>query len=139
DVILGANLPFDLGCLAEHGHVPIGELFARLSAGGARDVQARARLLDIAAGTHTPHVKYNLGALATRYGLAADKANPWRLRFAELERVPVTEWPAEALEYALADVSVPLAIYHAQERAAERMSAELGGPVLADESARIRA
>jgi len=145
--IIGANLPYDLAVLVEHPigveiierqHAERARVWSILDQGRGHDVLMRERLIDIARGMHTPHVKYNLGAVAERYGLSADKANPWRLRFAELEHVPIASWPPEAIEYALGDVAAPAVIFDGQCLRGAHLSEELGGDIFADEAARIR-
>jgi hypothetical protein len=151
---IGANLPYDLAVLAEHPwsisdhdaddlaerrHAERARAWSILDRGQGHDVQMRERLIDIARGMHAPHVKYNLGAVAERYRVVADKENPWRKRFAELEHVPIASWPTDALEYALGDVAAPAVIFEGQRARGQRLSDELGGDIFADEPARIRA
>lgn len=44
----------------------------------------------------------------------------WRLRYAELEGVPLADWPAEAVRYAEADAELTLRVWHAQAARAPR-------------------
>ena len=104
----GANFTFDLGCLvaAEPGLLP--KVFAALDAGKLHDVALLERLHDNASG--------QLGAAGFNYSLAEleqrhfgrkreDKGGPdaWRLRYHELDGVPLAQWPAAARDYPLAD------------------------------------
>lgn len=69
---------------------------------------------------------YGLDALAARYGLPVpDKGDAWRLRYGELDGVPVESWPRPAVEYLAADVAVlfKLALEVTDEVDIERQSA----------------
>jgi hypothetical protein len=69
------------------------------------------------------NVKFSLAACVMRrfeVDLSEDKAigkngeKPWRLRYAELDGVPLEEWPQKAVEYALEDARWNLALFDAQ-------------------------
>jgi LmbE family N-acetylglucosaminyl deacetylase len=64
-----------------------------------------AQLADIAKGP-SKRDWYPLDRVCRDYGVTIplDKANPWRLRYQELEHVPLAWWPAEAREYLFSDV-----------------------------------
>ena len=47
-------------------------------------------------------------------GTSDPESDPWRLRYAELEELPVVEWPEEARSYALDDVTHARDIWMAQ-------------------------
>ena len=44
-----------------------------------------------------------------------EKADTWRLRYGELDGVPLESWPADAVTYPLKDVSTTQRVYDAQE------------------------
>jgi DNA polymerase-1 len=44
-------------------------------------------------------------------------SDPWRLRYAELDGVPLTEWPEEAIDYAIDDAAWALRVCAAQSKA----------------------
>jgi hypothetical protein len=56
---------------------------------------------------------YNLGALTRRFApdFEVDKGNEWRLRFGELDGLPVSEYPPEAYAYAQDDAVAALAVW----------------------------
>lgn len=63
--------------------------------------------------------KFGLSDLVNKYfdeDISAGKKDPdaWRLRYNELDGVPLAEWPSEALEYALSDSTWALRVYQAQ-------------------------
>jgi hypothetical protein len=75
------------------------------------------KLGDIAHG-QLDHYKntggYGLGTLATRFGVTGvDKECEWRLRYGELDGVPVEQWPPAARDYASRDASATLEVYQA--------------------------
>lgn len=77
------------------------------------DVFVRQKLIDLAADCYRyeklPSGKwrnneYSLAGLARRHThLRLQKDNPWRLKFGELDGVPIEQYPTEASEYALED------------------------------------
>lgn len=78
------------------------------------DVATREKLIDIAVGA--PAGRYNLGAIAeSRAGITLDKDDPWRLRYAELRHVPISQWPAEAVRYAQLDAVATWYVWQRQE------------------------
>jgi hypothetical protein len=137
---VGTNLAFDVGSLLAHGYLTAEQAFDGFDRGVFRSIDTRQRLLDIAVGDYTRDKKYNLGALAARYGVEGiDKASPWRLRFAELEHVPWADWPEDAIEYALGDVTAPEIVFRGQEQERARIHGILGSDPLADEVRATRA
>ena len=63
------------------------------------------RLIDIANGKLTPKSRYSAAALARRH-LGKDRnkgTDTWRMRYAELEDVPLRKWPQDAIDYPLED------------------------------------
>jgi hypothetical protein len=84
---------------------------------------ARGELADEGETGAKRAVKFSLAACALRrFGvdLSEDKAigkngeKPWRLRYAELDGLPLEAWPQKAVEYALEDARWNLAIFDAQ-------------------------
>jgi hypothetical protein len=135
---VGQNILFDLAVLAQHC-ISIDRIFEALDAGKIHSVDIRQRLLNIARGMQHKGVKYNLGAIAHVYGLEADKSNPWRLRFAELEEIPFDMWPADALDYAFDDADVPVQVFQRQEEIRADYITDYGIDPLADEKREMRA
>lgn len=89
-------------------------------AGRVRDVLVRQKLLDLAAGTFgwepaeeeggkPRHHRYNLADVSRRLTKRrlskpeGDDEEHWRLRFGELDGLPVAQYPQEAYDYALED------------------------------------
>jgi hypothetical protein len=127
--LVGHNVAYDLGVLCARRPELLPLVFDAMDAGRIWDTKVRQELLDIASGRSTRNgatfalrngewVKagYSLAGLAGHY-LGKDRfaektdANAWRLRYAELEEVPLTEWPVEATHYAKEDAEDTLAIF----------------------------
>ena len=76
-------------------------------------VQIGQKLIDIADGCRKGR-KYNLAALTDRFfGFKMDK-DTWRLRYAELDGIPVDEWPAGAQRYARLDAKFTWDLFRLQ-------------------------
>lgn len=105
DRVVGHNVAFDLACIGEQwpGLLPI--IDRLYDAGRVADTKLQARLADVGR-TGRLEQSYTLEALAGRVlGQSIAKgADTWRLRYRELDGVPVVQWPEEARAYAIADV-----------------------------------
>ena len=140
--LVGANTAYDLAvvCAAYPALVPT--VFSLYDAGLVRDVQVDQKLLDLAVGElhgyHTPETdefvshRYSLAALAERLlDRTVDKSgDTWRLRYGELRDVPLADWPAEAVRYAVDDARATADVFAVQS---------LWAPLLRDPEAQARA
>lgn len=139
--IVGQNVPYDLlTLLVWSGGDLLPDIIDAYEAGRVYDTMTRQKYLDIAEGGRQ-HRRYNLGAIAERYGLTVDKSDPWRLRYAELLGQEIDQWPEEARHYAQTDAEVTYAIAVAQDAEAERIEQELGlepGQLFATSAVRAR-
>lgn len=123
--IVGHNLWFDLGVCAMEDPTLIPLIFDKLQAGLAVDTMIRQQLIDICLGSLKFHQdedgeikrsEYHLSDLSYRLlKRFLKKEDTWRLKYALLDGVPLTEWPEEAVRYSLLDSIVTLDIYNAQE------------------------
>jgi hypothetical protein len=128
-MLVGHNVAYDLGVLCARRPDLIPLAFRAYEQGRIWDTKVRQELLDIASGRSQRNgatfalrngewVKagYSLAGLAGHY-LGKDRftektdANAWRLRYAELEEVPLDQWPVEATAYAKEDAEDTLAIF----------------------------
>jgi hypothetical protein len=127
--LVGHNVAYDLGVLCARRPELLPLVFEAMDAGRIWDTKVRQELLDIASGRSTRNgatfalrngewVKagYSLAGLAGHYlgkDRFAEKTDPnaWRLRYHELEDVPLDQWPAEATAYAKEDAEDTLAIF----------------------------
>jgi DNA polymerase-1 len=128
--VVCANISFDLGVAAAYWPDVLEPIFGALKNDLVYDVQLIEQLHDIATGsfyqdpiTHKPIKGYSLAFLEQRHlGIdrSAEKTGPdiWRLRYHELDDIPLREWPAEAVKYAKDDAKGTLEVYTKQlERA----------------------
>ncbi|TXH59209.1 MAG: hypothetical protein E6Q97_00355 [Desulfurellales bacterium] len=115
--IVGANIAFDTCVLGAADAALIPLLFDAYDADRIVDVQLQEKLITIRQGS-LKYTKVSLGDLAERYlDESLDKsADGWRLRYSELDGVPIHEWPAAAIKYAKDDARATRAVYFAQRR-----------------------
>jgi len=111
DPVYGLNSAYDFCvCLSDYPDL-FGKAFDAFDGGGMIDVGLSQQLIDNAHGElkfRKVTQGYSLNALERRHldqNRAAQKygADSWRLRYAELYEVPLCDWPAEAVKYALED------------------------------------
>ena len=125
-IIVGHNVWFDLGvCISEDPSLlPL--VFFALEAGRIADTMIRQQLIDIADGSlkffideetgEISRSSYHLSDLSYRLlGRYLKKEDTWRLRYALLDGIPLTEWPEEAITYSILDSVVTLDIYNEQD------------------------
>lgn len=144
--IVGTNIVYDLACAAACEPELLPLIFQALEDDRIHDVAIREGLIDIARGDMAERgedgisERYGLALLVSRYFKGPDGkplnireekkgATSWRKRYAELEPLPIEQWPWKARVYPLRDVAFPLAIFHMQE----------GGANLHDEGNQVRA
>ncbi|TSC23281.1 DNA polymerase [Corallococcus sp. Z5C101001] len=133
--LTGANLAYDLGVMCADDARLVDAVFDAADTGRLHDVAIREALMDIARGLHgvdpetgrplddEEGARYPLALLVKRHlglDISAEKKAPdaWRLRYAQLDGVPLEEWPTAAVDYPKRDARFTLDVHHAQERAA---------------------
>lgn len=117
------NAPFDMAVFAAHRPSLLPAIFQAYADGRVRDTQVRQELLDIARGRRQDNgqtfvlrgdtwgkANYSLAGLVGHYlqkDRTAEKTTPdaWRMRYHELDGLPLAEWPDAAVAYALDDAS----------------------------------
>jgi len=115
-IFVGHNVAFDFTCLiaGEPSLIPL--VLRAYEEGRVHDTLVMERLRQIAAGD--PPGKLSLADLTLKY-LDEDVRDTkqgddvWRLRYAELDNVPIDEWPSVALDYAKMDVALTRDVYRA--------------------------
>ena len=131
-ILIGQNIWFDLGVLVAEEPALLPLIFAKLDKGLIRDTQLRQQLIDVATGEMKFHDEEDEdgeeNTIKTKYDLASisyrvlkkwiAKKDTWRLRYALLDGVPLTDWPPEAKRYAIDDAVVALEVYEEQDRIA---------------------
>lgn len=134
DTLVAHNLAYDFCVVVAERPRLLRELADAVDRRQLRCTYMRQCLLDIAAGesdfrrvwdgaelkmTKSGRSLADLGRLY--FGEAWAKGeDTWRLRYSELDGVPLPEWPKEAVEYPLEDAVRPVRVFHAQgSRAAQ--------------------
>ena len=124
-VLVGHVVAYDMAVLGANYPDLLPEIFAAYAADRVVCTRVREKLIRIAQG-RSKVGGYSLveccEAHRIDHGYNVDtqghKAEAWRVRYAELEGIPVADWPADARRYAELDVTNARALYEAQDRAA---------------------
>ncbi len=119
--IIGANIAYDMAVFGSLDASLIPLIFKTYDAGAIQCVIIRQRLLDICTGSNRGN--YGLDDLVQRHAvpMSIDKQNPWRLKYSELDGIPVVEWPPEAVQYAIDDPTATRLVGEAQSVKAQRL------------------
>lgn len=113
-VFVGHNVAFDFTCLAAGDPSLIPLIMQVYDEGRVHDTMVMHRLSQIARGAMP--LGLSLAALVNEH-LNLDISDTkhgddvWRLRYAELDGVPVDEWPESARAYAISDVEYTRDVY----------------------------
>jgi len=122
------NHPYDLAVLANECPDTLPIIIHLMEQGKLRDTQVREKLIAIADDnfnfddrTGKKPGGFSLAYLVDLYfgeDISEDKKDPtsWRLRYAELDSVPINQWPEKAVNYAMDDAYYCLRVYYQQAR-----------------------
>lgn len=124
-LLIGQNVAYDFGVLCAEDPALLPRVFRVYERGRVRDTKIRQMLLDIADGIlkystdddgNNRKSEHSLEALARRLlGKTLAKGDTtWRLRYNELDGVPIDQWPEDARRYALDDARTAFEVYQAQ-------------------------
>ena len=91
------------------------EKLLRIAQGSDKDGPGGGRRYDLAACCDAHKIDHGYHADAD-----GKKAEPWRVRYGELEDIPIERWPSDAIRYALLDVRNLRTLFTAQELAGPR-------------------
>ena len=113
------NAAYDFAVAAANWPDLIPAIFAAYANNRITDTNVREKLARIARGTHFKAGDYRLADLVQHYlgkDRWAEKKAPdaWRLRYSELDGVPLDSWPEGARAYAIEDSTDALAVYNLQ-------------------------
>ena len=128
--LIAHNMPFDVMVLCKHYGVPVSLIQREVDEHRLRDTLVRERLISIATGGLVSGIDPRTGYKVDRQSLAEcaksylnidlseKKTDPdaWRLRYSELDGVPIEEYPKEAYNYALMDSVYAMKVFAAQCR-----------------------
>lgn len=132
--VTGANFAFDAHVLLRAFPELTGSMLSMYDDDRIVDVQLNQRLIDIARGqldtVYDPRTQkrvpkyYSLAALYDEYGfgLLDKSADTWRLRYGELIGLPQSDWPEDAIRYALDDAKATLHVHTAEQQHAHLLA-----------------
>lgn len=105
-ILVGANIAYDFGVLVTHDPALLPLVFKAYDEGRVYDVliaQTLAAIADGLLGEHSERFSLEFCVKLMLGRTNAKENDYWRLRYAVLENVPISEWPAEAKQYPLDD------------------------------------
>lgn len=132
-LLVNQHIFYDLGVLcAERPHL-VALVFEALEQGRIRCVKVREQLIRIMSGQakfidagddeevddeeKLQKTRFDLAAIALRWlGVVVAKEDTWRMSYALLDGIPLSRWPASAVEYSLTDARVVLEVWSAQQK-----------------------
>ena len=151
-VFVAHHARFDFAVLAAADASLLPKIFRAYDEGRVRCTMVREKLLALARGELADegetgakrNVKFSLAAsVQRRFGIDLSEAKtakggplPWRLRFSELDGVPIEAWPKEARDYALDDAKWNLALFDSQTD--ELNEQGMSGDMIPDEAYQTR-
>lgn len=112
--LVGHNGAFDMAVLGAQYPEYLPRIFQAYDNDTITDTMVREQLRDVASGRFKGYLqdgkwvkpKYNLGAVAERYGVKGiNKEDPYRLRYGDYIGLPLSQWPPGAIKYATRDAS----------------------------------
>ena len=132
-LIVGQNISYDLIIIAKDHPELIPLIFDKYERGEVCDIMYIEMMMNLAKigiisgndegdyyrGEKIRDIWYGMDTLAMTYlglDMSAEKKDPnsWRLRYSELEDIPLEKWPEDAKTYALDDTIIPLQILQKQ-------------------------
>lgn len=145
------NAKFDLGVLLAHDLTSANTIFSAVASNRVTCTLLREKLLNNYSGAlqSMPRIRlesetvgpYSLAGLVYKYFgediSEGKKEGAWRLRYRELDGIPLELWPVDAMEYAKSDADWALRVYYAQEDAASALCH--GSAIFADQFRRVQA
>lgn len=128
--LIGQYIAYDMGTAASTWPDLLPLVFGKYGKGLVTDISIRQKLFDVASGNVNSDDDLTFYSLKSLSELVLDErmegkdGGGWRLRFGELFDVSLKDWPKEALDYALSDVSVPWRIWAEQNTARDLIKNE---------------
>lgn len=121
-ILVGHNLAFDTGCILRTYPDLWDMVWEVYLQGRVSCTMIRHKLIDIARGQFMMH-RYTLASLAKRFfEMELDKSeDSWRLRYSELDDIPISDWPEKAKEYAIDDAIATRKLYMYQEQRTQQI------------------
>lgn len=133
-LLVGQSVVFDLCVMAAEDETLLKPIFAAIKAGRVRCTLLREKMIAIAKGElkyefdeetgEWRAANFDLARLVSkRLGIwISKKEEYWRKRYGKLYRVPIAEWPEEAVKYSLLDSVICRQLYFHQQAEIEAES-----------------
>jgi len=112
EVFVGHNIAYDWGVICSEWPDLLPAVFRAYAEDRVLDTMIRAQLHAIRRGIFKKE-RYSLEALAINLCNIPPFKSPWRLRYCELDNVPLGDWPEEARQYCLNDVDATSRVFEA--------------------------
>ena len=117
--LVGHNVFFDLGVLLREAPELTNRVFSALDKDLITDTMVRDKIIANEEGTLSIR-RFSLAAcVKARLGKHVEKEDTWRMRYAELDGIPIDEWPEDAKQYAINDSVVTKELYDRQGKVHE--------------------
>jgi len=139
DMIVGHNVAYDVGVLIRELPDFADLLYQKMAEGKVQCTRMNEKLMNLAT-TGSPYgistrsyislADLSLTYLGIDISSTKTESDAWRTNYDALDGMPLSEWPANAVEYALGDADITMMVWHEQQKAAERISQKIGVPVL---------
>jgi DNA polymerase I-like protein with 3'-5' exonuclease and polymerase domains len=124
--LVGHHIFYDLGVIAAERPSLIPAIFRAIDEGRVTDTKIRQQMIDNARGElkfiedeegNLRGQDFSLAALVKRHlkKWISKGADTYRLRYNELDGVPLRDWPEAATKYAIDDAVYTLQVYYCQE------------------------
>lgn len=122
-VLVGHNVAYDMGVMMFNFPSLREAIFKAYDENRVTDTMLRQKLIDISQGCYRGKLdknnvwmplKYSLLDLTRRYTGRVLEKDEWRLRYADLRHLPLSEWPEGAKTYAIEDAKSTLEVYSHQ-------------------------
>lgn len=123
------NAAFDMTVLITAWPELMESVFDHYSKGLVECTVIREKLIDIARGNLSPNKGfYSLAHLVKNYKLGSFSSDEkgedaWRMRYSELDGIPIEDWPKDAVDYPLKDAGLTWSLYHHQTPRGEKYGA----------------
>lgn len=124
--VVGHNIAYDMAVLLAHDPRVAQQIFDAYARGQIVDTMIAQRMIDIALGTMLPSSSFSLARVAEMWGHGEIEKDEWRLRYGELRKSPIAEWPQGAIDYARKDAELPRALLLQMRDQFEQPSAHPG-------------
>jgi DNA polymerase I-like protein with 3'-5' exonuclease and polymerase domains len=129
--IVGLNIAYDMCTIITTFPHLLEPVFKKYRKNLVTDVDVRQQIFDIAVGNALSGENSKNYSLAELVRLIFDESMPgkkgkniWRLRYNELDGVPLNQWPREAIDYAKNDARQTWLVWAAQNEAQDKIRYE---------------